>query len=149
MIATLLWMILEKSAGLHDEYIHNHPLYTNVFVVVAIAVYVMALRDKKKNHYHGVMSWTQGFLSGVIISLVVAILSPATNYIAFTFITPDFFENAINYATSRGTLTREAAAMLFNLKSYIIQGAFGAISMGVVTSAVVAYFIQTRKIVNK
>jgi len=49
---------------------------------------VLALRDKKLNFYNGQMSWTQGFISGVIVSVVVAILAPLAQYVTHEFITP-------------------------------------------------------------
>ncbi|MFN7327183.1 MAG: hypothetical protein ACK5SQ_11430, partial [Chitinophagales bacterium] len=45
---SLLWMMLEKMAGLHDQHIAKHAIYTNLVAIPAIAVYVFALRDKAK-----------------------------------------------------------------------------------------------------
>ena len=61
-IALLLWMYLEKSVGLHDEHIGKHAIYTNLFAIVAIIIYVFALRDKKKSFFNGSMNWKQGFI---------------------------------------------------------------------------------------
>ncbi len=51
---------------------------TNFFAIIAIAVYVFALLDKRKRDFGGRMTWIQGFVSGVIISIIVALLSPLT-----------------------------------------------------------------------
>jgi len=51
-VATLLWMLLERLVGLHDQYIDQHALYTNFFAVIAIGVYVLALLNKRKQFYH-------------------------------------------------------------------------------------------------
>jgi hypothetical protein len=40
--------------------------------------------------------------------------------------------------------TQSQAEMYFNLKSYTIQGIFGAFSFGVLTSAIVAFVIKTK-----
>ncbi|MBC8644388.1 hypothetical protein H9W95_10765 [Flavobacterium lindanitolerans] len=40
---------------------------------------------------------------------------------------------------------KEAAANYFNLRSYIIQSIFFTLSIGMVISAIVAYFVQTKK----
>lgn len=50
-------MALEMALGWHDEKIANHSTYTNIFVVPAIAIYVFVLLDKKKNIYHGRMTY--------------------------------------------------------------------------------------------
>jgi hypothetical protein len=52
-IAFLLWMIIEKSSGLHDRRISDYIVYTNVFVLITVGLYFVALLDKKKNVYQG------------------------------------------------------------------------------------------------
>jgi len=143
-VAALLWMFIEKATGLHDVHIDKHPVYTNIFAIVAIAIYAFALIDKKKHFFNGKMDWKQGFVTGLIITIFVTVLSPLTQYITNTFITPDYFKNVIAYTVNNKVMTQEAAEMYFNLKSYIVQGIFGALSMGVVTSAIVAFFIKSK-----
>lgn len=143
-ISGLLWMFLEKSLGWHDELIGKHPIYSMMFSIVAIAIFVLALRDKKINYFQNKMDWKQGFLSGCIVSLVVTILSPISQYITSEVISPNYFQNAINYAVENKTMTLESAQAFFNLKSYMFQAAFGGISMGIVTSAIVAFFMKTK-----
>jgi hypothetical protein len=143
VIIELLWMLLERVAGLHGENIDKHAMFTNFFAIPAIAVYVVALLDKRKNHYGGFMTYGQGFISGVIITVIVTILSPLTQYLVSTVVSPDYFANATEYAVSSGKLTQEAAEIYYSLKSYIIQGLIGAPIMGLITTAIVALF--TRK----
>ncbi len=144
-LISLAWMFLEKGLGWHDENISQHAIYTNFFAIIAIVLYILALLDKKKNFYNGNLTWSQGFISGIVISVVVAILSPIAQYITHQFITPDYFNNIIAYSVESGAMTREAAEGYFNLTSYIIQSFFFALVVGVVTSAIVAYFVKTKK----
>jgi hypothetical protein len=143
-IMSLLWMVLEKAFGLHDAHNDKHVIYTNFIAIPAITVYVLALLDKRKNHYHGHMTYMQGFISGSIITLIVTVLSPLTQVITSLLITPDYFQNAIAYGVSSGKTTQEAAEAFFNLENYIIQGLIGAPVMGLITTAVVAIFTQKK-----
>ncbi len=143
-LATLAWMLVEKSLGWHDEKIADHASLTNIFAVVAITIYVFALLDKKRNYFKGVMNYKQGFTSGAILSVFVAILSPLTQYIINKFITPDYFNNVIDYSVSAGELNREAAEAYFNIQSYMIQAAVGALLMGLVTTAILAFFLKSK-----
>lgn len=143
-IVTLLWMILEHSLGWHDENIAKHALYSNLFAFVAIGIYFFALNEKKKNFFIGNMTFRQGFILGVILSVFIAILSPIVNFITFKYIAPNFFEHMIDYAVSNKVQTQIQAEEYFNLKSYIMQGTFGSLSMGVVTSAIVAFFLKSK-----
>jgi len=142
-VMQLLWMMLERITGLHSDHIDKHAIFTNFIAIPAIAIYVFALLDKRKNFYQGIMTYKQGFVTGFIITLFVTVFSIVTQYIISTIISPDYFSNMIEYAVSEGKMTQEAAENMFNLKSYIIQAPIGAFVMGLLTSAIVAIF--TRK----
>lgn len=139
----LLWMLLERLTGLHGEHIDKHAIYTNFVAIPAIAIYVFALLEKRKKDYQGKMTYKQGFISGLIITLIVTVLSPLTQYITSTVITPNYFANVIEYSVQEEKMTREAAEAFFNLKSYMVQVLIGTPIMGLLTTAIVALF--TRK----
>ena len=139
----LLWMALERLAGLHDKNIEYHPIVTNFVAIPAIAVYVLALLDKRKNYFDGKMTYKQGFLTGLIMTLFITALSPLTQILTVTVITPEYFTNMIEYSVEQGKMTREAAETNFNLNSYLLQTVIFTPVMGIVTTAIVAIF--TRK----
>lgn len=143
-VVSLLWMFFEKAMGWHDALISQHAIYTNFFGLLAIAIYLFAIYDKRKNYFKGKMTWKQGFVSGIILSIVVAILSPLGQYITHEFITPDYFENAIAYSAENSRMEQEDAEAYFNLQSYIIQSVSGALMMGVVSSAIVALILKRK-----
>lgn len=145
VVMMLLWMVLEKMAGLHDDNIDKHHIFTNFVAVPAIAIYVFALLDKRKNFYNGLMSYKQGFISGLIITLIVTVLSPLTQYITSAFITPDYFKNIIEYSVKENKLTREEAESYFNMSSYMIQTIIFTPVMGIITTAIVAIFTRSKK----
>ncbi len=142
-IMTLAWMLMEKMLGWHDEKISQHATLTNLVAIPAIAVYVFALLEKRKKYYSGHMSYAQGFMCGLIITAIVTILTPLTQYITSTYITPEYFPNAIRHAVQTNAMTAEKAEEYFSLKNYIMQGLIGAPVMGLLTTLIVAIF--TRK----
>lgn len=144
MGASLAWMLLERITGLHSTHIEKHAIYTNFFAIIAIAVYVFALRDKKHSDLGGKMTYKEGFVSGVIISVVVAVLSPFGQLITAYVISPHYFQNAIDHGVSNGLATLAEAEAYFNLTNYIIQSTIFAPVMGVITSAAVAFFLRTK-----
>lgn len=137
-LMTLVWMVLERLVGLHDTNIAEHANYTNLIAIPAILVYVFALNDKQRNFYYGKMTFRQGLVTGLLISCVVAVLSPLTQLITSTIITPEYFANVINFVVKEGKMTQKEAEEYFNLKNYIIQGLIGALIMGLMTSIVVS-----------
>jgi len=114
MIVSLLWMLLEKQLGWHDELISKHATYTNIFAILSIILFALALFDKRKNYYNGKMTWLQGFLAGLGITVIVAVLSPLGQYITNTFISPEYFPNVIDYSVESGKMTLEQAEKYFN-----------------------------------
>jgi hypothetical protein len=142
---SLAWMLGEKLAGFHDVRIAQHPTATMFFAIPAIAVYVLALLDKRRNFYGGAMTYQQGFVSGLLVTLFVTILSPLTQIITLQLISPEYLTNAATYATDKGILSGAEAAAEFNQANYIKQGLIGAPIMGVVTSAIVAIFTRKAK----
>lgn len=145
-IMILVWMFIEKLAGFHSEHIDKHPMYTNFIIIPTIIIYVLALLDKRKNVYNGIMTYKQGLISGLIIALIVTILSPLTQYITSTIITPDYFSNVIKYVVNEGEMNQIEAENYFNLKSYIIQALIGAPIMGIVTTVIVAIFTRRKSL---
>ncbi|WP_370871306.1 DUF4199 domain-containing protein [Algoriphagus sp.] len=144
VLVGLIWMVFEKAMGWHDVHIDKHETYTLFMAPIAISIYVFALLDKKRNFFGGKMSYKQGFIAGLIITLVVFLLSPLSQYITSTYITPDYFNNAIDYSVSSGKMERQAAEDYFNLKSYMMQSMIGAAIMGLITAAIVAFFVRTK-----
>jgi hypothetical protein len=144
-VMALLWMVLEKLCGLHGKYIDYHLYLTNLFAIPAIWVMVLALKDKKKFFYHGQMTYKQGLISGIILSVIIALISPLTQWITSYVITPEYFPNVIKRSVELGyyKTTAEAEAN-FNYPNYAKQGAVGTLIMGIVTTAITMIFIRTK-----
>lgn len=136
----LVWMVLERAIGLHDELIAHHATYTNLIAIPAIAIYVFALLEKRRVYYNGKMNYWQGFKTGLLITLLVTLLTPLTQWITLKIITPQYFENVIAYAVEAGKMTQQEALDYFNFKSYMIQSVLGAPIMGIITAGIVAAF---------
>ena len=144
ILAGLIWMIFEKAMGWHDVHLENHATYTLIFAPIAIALYVLALLDKKRNFYSGRMNYREGFFSGLWITLVVVLLTPFSQYISHEFISPEYFPNVIRLSVEKGMMSQEEAESYFNLKSYVQQSLIFAAFMGLITSAAVAFFVKSK-----
>ncbi len=143
-IITLIWMYFEKTMGWHNEKIHLQQIYTMLFGIIAIIIYVFALLDKKKNYFNNSMNWKQGFISGAILSLIIAAFTPITQFITLEIISPEYFTNIINYTVEKKRMTLEEAKNHFTLASYIYMSTFFGLSSGIVTAAIVAFFVKSK-----
>ncbi|RFC53771.1 DUF4199 domain-containing protein [Brumimicrobium aurantiacum] len=143
-ISSLVWMFIEKITGLHSTHIDKHYLWTNLFAFIAIAVYVLALLDKRKS-LKGKMSFVQGFVSGLKITVIVTLLAPLSQWLTHEVISPEYFTNVIAYSIEEGHYANEAdAKAYFNFQNYVQQSVFGAFGMGVFTSAIVALIVKKK-----
>jgi len=91
------------------------------------------------------MNYKQGLISGIILSVFIALLSPISQWITSFVITPEYFPNVIKRSVELGyyKTTAEAEAN-FNYQNYAIQSAIGALFMGILTTAIAMIFIRTR-----
>jgi ABC-type maltose transport system permease subunit len=107
---------------------------------------VLALIDKKKNFYESKMSYKQGLITGIILSIIIAALSPLTQWVTTYVISPEYFPNVIKRSVEIGYYkTIEEAQANFNFANYVKQGLIGALMMGIITTAVAMIFIRTKK----
>lgn len=142
IVAIILWMMLEKAAGLHAAHIQYHAAISNFFALLAIIIFIFALRDKRQAQPGAQASWSVLFFCGLKISVVIAILSPPTQWLIHTIISPEFFPNMRTYAIDSGMMSEARANDYFTLDAYMFQSAVFAFGMGIITSAVVAFFLK-------
>jgi len=140
----LLWMVFEKQLGYHDSKIKWQMLFTMLIVFPMFVLYFFGIWEKKKSYYNNQMSWMQGFISAMIIAVVGVILSPMTQFITYEFISPNYFENIIDYTDSSNKLSLEAAQSNFNLSSAIWQNISAGLSTGLVIGALASYLLRTK-----
>lgn len=144
-VVVLAWMLLEKLSGLHAKYIDYHLYLTNLFAIPAIIMMLMALQEKKKLSYNGQINYTQGLISGSILSFLIAMISPITQWITTYIITPEYFPNVIKRSLETGYFNTIAEAEAhFNFQNYVILGVISSLFMGIVTTAIVMIFIRSK-----
>ena len=142
-LMSLLWMVGEKLTGLHDQYIHLHPIYTNLILIPAIVLFVLAFREKKKSL--GVdYTFNKAFQSGIRMTLIIAALAPVATVISTQLISPDYFQNAIAYAAEQDFMTAEQASEYFSLSNYSVQSLIGAATLGIFLSAIIGFFTRVK-----
>lgn len=140
----LLWMTLEKVAGLHDRYLAQQQTFTTLILIPSILIYVLTLLDKKKNFYAGIMTYKQGFISGLLLTLFMVIISPVNQLITAYVISPDYFTNEIEYTVKKGVFTQQQAEQQFNIKNYTIISIVAGSVTGAVFSAVISFFTRSK-----
>jgi tetrahydromethanopterin S-methyltransferase subunit B len=142
-------MTLEKETGYHDINIKWQPVFNLLFIFPTFILYVLALLEKKKKYYHDQMSWKQGMIAAIIMSFIIVIFSPISQFIVHEIISPDFLENTINFTVKQKKLTLTEAKEYTTLTSSIWKNISDGLSFGVVIGAIVAYLIQSKPMESK
>ena len=143
-LTSLLWTVFEKSLGFHDKHIGSQMIFVWLFGIPAFIVYFFALKDKRNNFFNGVANWQRLFLSGVVLSVFVALMSPIAQYISLNVISPDWIKNSIDHYIQVKKMPAENAKLLFSHNGLLLQAISNGISTGVIISAVVALLLKTK-----
>ena len=139
--SSICWAVLERLLGFHTTRIASHSLFSYLYILVAIILYYLALREiRSADRFR--MDWRQGMISGIVIGLVVMILAPLTQAIIHQFISPDYFSNAIDQAINAGYVSTDDAPKYFNLSSYMMQSMIVPMPFGALVSSILASFMK-------
>lgn len=132
------WMQLEKLLGYHDEKIAQQAGFTMLVMIPSLLFYYLALRAKSRRVYGGQMPFKEGLISGLFLTFVITILSPASQLITSLIVVPDYFDKMIAYSVATGKMTLEAAEAAFNLGNYVLISTLFAAGAGIATSVLMA-----------
>lgn len=141
-VVVLVWMVFEKVMGWYGFKIEKYFYMINIFGLVVIVIYVLVFWEKWEK-LGGQMIWKQGFMFGLIISIIVGLLSLVMQWIIYVLIFLEYFFNVIVYLVEVGYYDLfEVVVEYFNLQFYMMQGGIGVVIMGVVILVVVVIFLK-------
>lgn len=144
-IMTLVWMTFEHLMGLHGEKIAMQEKMTGFFSIPAVTVYWLAIRDKRNNDLKGRMTWKQGVIAGLKVTMIATALAPLAMLLTVYVISPDYFKNVIEYTVNVQGRDRAEMEAAFNVKHYLLNELYVTPIMGALTAMVVSAFLKTRK----
>ncbi len=138
---TILWMAIEKSLGYHGENIAGYHKFTFLFIPVTFLIYFLALRNTRNNR-GGITTYKESLVSGMLISIFIAILAPVTQMIIHNYVTPDFLSNLSHYAVSVDGIDADEADSFFTVSNYMKQTAIRAPITGTVITLLLSLIIR-------
>jgi hypothetical protein len=140
----IIWVLLEKLIGLHDKHISAHPMVTGLVAIPSIFIYIFAFREIKLQKFDGAMTFAQGFKEGMLITFLITMIAPISQYIQWDLISPEYLPNAKKFAVDNDFMSLENAQESYTLKSFIFKSLVGTPIMGFFTTIMVAYISRTR-----
>ncbi|MDR0227534.1 MAG: DUF4199 domain-containing protein [Flavobacteriaceae bacterium] len=143
-LAALIWMIIEKSLGFHDEKIRYEIGFAMLFNLILIIFYWLNIREKKQVYYEGIITWQKAFISGLVLTVMISFFYPLIQYIGYNQLTPGFMQHLQEALITEGKMTLEDAQKNASFDLFMRNAVFNNLSFGVVYSAIIAYFMQTK-----
>jgi hypothetical protein len=129
----------------------------NVFSTIALIVITLGsvyfgILSRRDNVMDGFITYGQGVSTGMLISLVAALIVSVYSFVFATFIDPDFMQNIINQAKrdmiEKGE-SEEAIEMAIGMMSkmnkpwiFALMGLLGQLFYGLITSLIVSNFTK-------
>lgn len=143
-IVIMLWAILEKYLGFQDYKIDQQMYFSLLLAFPLFVIIFFALKTKINKYYHGKISFKNGVISGIVLSLFIALLFPIVQWIISFVISPDYFKNAINHNLGSGYYkTFTDAKAQYNYANFVRQGILKFLSLGVICSAIIMLILRT------
>lgn len=132
-----VWAFGEKQLGIHQDF-SNIVFSTLALFLAQIILILIFFIDKKKNFFGNEATFSQLFKSGLFYTGIITLLSPLAIYIIYQSISPEYFDNLINYQLAKGRFTKESLLETHNIDVKIREGVTYTLSMGVIFSALFA-----------
>lgn len=148
-IFLLIWFVIEKIFGLHDERIALQQNVSFFILIPTVAFYVLEMVNKRKQFYSGRMTYFQGFITGIIYTVCIMILTPLVQFICYFIISPGYFKNLVDYSLSTGVYNNVQAAQQFTLGNFLFINEVFIMLTGVVFAAFIPLFLLSANNDNK
>lgn len=141
----LLWVYFEHAMELDQYNVELHILFTNLYIIPSIIIFCLAFMDKRNNYYMHHMSFKEVIFFGLSMTAMITLLTPITQSINSLFITPEFFDRAIDHFVAENEMTSTQAKAYFTLNNYIkvsMQGAFKLFLILTTLITIISYYID-------
>ncbi len=139
-----IWAALESALGYHKDF-SNIMVTAFIYYIILTFLWAIAFIDKKKSlGKNAIWEFKNAFKFGLFLTGLTTLLSPIAQYIIYETISPDYFNNVIEYQLSKGRQTRESLELIHNMNFTIRQGVMNALSLGVIYSALYAWVFKTK-----
>ncbi len=119
-LLTIIWLLGEYSTGLHHKHHDLFLIVTNFVYIIPLTGIYMGISDKRKNYYNHSLTFGQGVLTGLIISVIYSLIAGIGQYCYHVIINPGYFDLMIAKSQEHG-VSKEEAAKYFNTYNYTMS----------------------------
>ena len=143
-VLVVIWLLLEYIIGLHNKHHDIFLIVTNLVLIIPVVGIYKALSRKKNIILNGTLTFSQGFISGLKISILYALIGGLGQYLYHKFINPFYFDLMISKSQEKGVSTNQAENY-FNVYSYVSSVVFSYLIFGIIVSLIISLILRTKK----
>jgi len=129
-VFSFLWIILEKNLGYHTSLISEKANFSWLSIPLTLVLYYLAFREVKRKLKDEQSIILEYLKTGLIIGVITMIFAPISMWLMSTYISPDFFSNAIAEGVRVGE-DRTKLESEYNLRSFMLKSSLAAIVLGI------------------
>jgi glucose uptake protein GlcU len=145
-VVLLVWLTLLKFLGFQEaDKADLFVIVVNAYYLLLFGMYLLAINERRRKQ-NGYITRRDAFLTGLLVTLFLVVLSPLNMAIFYYLINPNFFDVMIAVSIENG-VSEQVAQGDYNLYSYIFSSIVMNLVAGGVFSALGAVLLQ--KIPNK
>ena len=149
------WILLEFLLGFHSDKM-NMGEYSLYFVVIIplITIY-RGIKEKRDSIFNGAISLNGGIKTGLMISLIAAVITAVFIIVYFNFIDPGFFERGIAYHAEKLLKQKETGYEItdklmdikaaFSFVNQLLFGILGTVGIGFIISIIYSFVLRKNK----
>ena len=150
-----LWIFTEFLLGFHTVKMNlgEHSIY--FVVIIPLITTYLGIKEKREKQNKGTISLSGGIKTGLMISLIAAVITALFIIVYFNYINPGFFDHGIAYHKEKlllkGKTEKEIAGQLKDIKaafSFVNQllfGIIGTVGTGLIISIVLSFILKRNK----
>jgi hypothetical protein len=149
-----LWIIAEYLLGFHTDKMDVGEYSIYFVVLIPLITIYLGIKEKRDRQNKGVISFNYGVRTGLMISLIAAVITSLFIIFYFNFIDPKFFERGVQYQTQKlilkGKTNKEIAGQIENIRltfSFVNQLLFailGTVVTGFIISIVLSLILKRK-----
>jgi Protein of unknown function (DUF4199) len=144
---SIVWFQFEKKLGFHDTKIGSQTLFSYLFYLLFFVFTFFCIKVKKKLVYQNQISFQQGLVSGSLLAVFCALMSPFALHFKIKYIHPEFFPKMIAFFTAQGKNSEQIIGF-YNFKAYAIMNVVEVLSFGIIFAFIVAKIVENKKIIS-
>ena len=151
-IGICLWVLIEYFLGFHTSKLHIGQYSIYFVTIVPLLTIYLGLKEKRDLQFNGKISLSNGIRSGLMISLIAAIIISFFLIIYFNYINPQYSEIGVAYykekiLLSNKTLIQQKQELdninkMFSFINQLLFGVIGTICAGLFISFVVSLYLK-------